>query len=108
MALWRKPVAIFNPRAAGGKAEKRLPEVSRCLRERLGSVEVRRTERGGHATQLAHDALKAGADLVIAVGGDGTANEVVNGFFENGPRGSARSMSGLHSIRYRRRPPAHP
>ena len=84
MALWRKPVAIFNPRAAGGKAEKRLPEVSRCLRERLGSVEVRRTERGGHATQLAHDALKAGADLVIAVGGDGTANEVVNGFFENG------------------------
>ncbi len=84
MALWRKPVAIFNPRAAGGKAEKRLPEVSRCLRERLGPVEVRRTERSGHATQLAHDALKAGADLVIAVGGDGTANEVVNGFFDNG------------------------
>ena len=83
MAPWRKPVAIFNPRAGGGKAERRLPEVSRCLGERLGPVEVRRTERSGHATQLAHDALKAGADLVIAVGGDGTANEVVNGFFDN-------------------------
>ena len=83
MVPWRKPVAIVNPRAAGGKAEKRLPEVSRCLGERLGSVEVFKTESSGHASRLARDALKAGADLIIAVGGDGTANEVVNGFFDN-------------------------
>ena len=84
MAPWRGPVAIVNPRAAGGKAEKRLHEISRCLAERLGSVEVLKTESSGHAIQLAGDALKAGADLIIAVGGDGTANEVVNGFFDKG------------------------
>ena len=95
MAPWRKPVAIFNPRAGGGKAEKRLPEVSRCLGERLGPVEVLKTERSGHATQLARDALKAGADLIIAVGGDGTANEVVNGFFDNGQALRPDACSGF-------------
>ena len=95
MAPWRRPVAIVNPRAAGGKAQKRLPEVSRCLGERLGPVEVLKTESSGHATRLARDALKAGADLIIAVGGDGTANEVVNGFFDKGQAAGSGACLGF-------------
>jgi diacylglycerol kinase (ATP) len=37
------------------------------------------TEAAGHATELARDAVAAGADLVLVLGGDGTINEVANG-----------------------------
>lgn len=42
-------------------------------------VDVVQTGRRGHATRLAHGAARAGADVVIALGGDGTLNEVANG-----------------------------
>jgi YegS/Rv2252/BmrU family lipid kinase len=38
----------------------------------------------GDATRLAREALRGGADRVVALGGDGTINEVMNGFFEDG------------------------
>lgn len=41
------------------------------------------TDHPGHATELTRQALKSGADMIVAIGGDGTVNEVVNGFFEN-------------------------
>ena len=37
------------------------------------------TEAAGHATELARDAVAAGADLILVLGGDGTINEVANG-----------------------------
>lgn len=40
------------------------------------------TRHPGHATVLAREALRDGADTVVVVGGDGTLNEVVNGFFD--------------------------
>jgi len=42
------------------------------------------TERPLHATTITRDYLQEGYDLIISVGGDGTANEVVNGFFSSG------------------------
>lgn len=38
-----------------------------------------------HATELTRQALQKGCDLVVSVGGDGTHNEVVNGFTPDGP-----------------------
>ena len=74
-------VAILNPRAAGGKTARRWPEYASAIEARLGALETLETERPGHATDLARHALEGGAELIIAVGGDGTVNEVVNGFF---------------------------
>jgi diacylglycerol kinase (ATP) len=76
------PVIVINPMSAGGETRRRWPEVEGALRDALGEFRPLFTERGGHATELARTALREGARLVVAVGGDGTLNEVVNGFFE--------------------------
>lgn len=79
--------AIVNPHSGGTRTAKRWPEVERALRTALPELEVAFTESAGDATRLTRQALRDGARLVIAVGGDGTVNEVVNGFFDD--RGEA-------------------
>ena len=46
---------------------------------------VRRTERRGHAAELAREALESGYDRVVAVGGDGTLSETAHGLLCAGP-----------------------
>ncbi|MGH7294852.1 MAG: diacylglycerol/lipid kinase family protein, partial [Polyangiaceae bacterium] len=57
--------------------------VRAVLERRLGPVDVASTERPGHAIDLAREAAKAGASLVVAVGGDGTLHEVANGVIDS-------------------------
>jgi YegS/Rv2252/BmrU family lipid kinase len=84
---------IVNLRSQGGKTERRWPALRETLHEVLGPFEVRATLGPGSATELARAALKEGAQLVVALGGDGTINEVVNGFFDdNGPVSSGASF----------------
>ena len=84
MAVPKKTLAIVNPKAAGGQAARRWTKIARLLNERLGPVDSRFTQRRGEAIELTGQALHDGYDLIIAVGGDGTANEIVNGFFHDG------------------------
>jgi YegS/Rv2252/BmrU family lipid kinase len=74
-------VFIVNPASANGATGRRWAEVSRRLRALGVEHETAMTNAPGHATDLAADALSAGVDSLIAVGGDGTLNEVANGFF---------------------------
>jgi YegS/Rv2252/BmrU family lipid kinase len=53
------------------------------------------TQRAGHATELVRDALRGGAERIVAIGGDGTINEVVNGFFEAGVPIAPHASLGL-------------
>jgi YegS/Rv2252/BmrU family lipid kinase len=78
-----KIAVIVNPRSASGRTAKEWPRVSRLLESQIGPVSARFTERQGHATRLARELLQQGADLIIAAGGDGTFNEVANGFIES-------------------------
>src|SRR6185503_2747512 len=50
--------------------------------EAYGPFDARFTDAPGSATRLAREALQGGAELVVAMGGDGTINEVVNGFYD--------------------------
>ncbi len=59
-----------------------IPSLGRRLLDRLRSrgfdVEMRLTEYGGHAREIAHEAVREGLDAVLACGGDGTINEVAS------------------------------
>jgi diacylglycerol kinase (ATP) len=67
---------IFNPKAARGRAEKRLEN----LRHNFGSeIELRPTKASGHAEELSLEAAREGFSIVAAAGGDGTVHEVANG-----------------------------
>lgn len=74
-----KMVLICNARSGRGGVARALPEVTEHLRNRQLAYEVRHTEGPGHAILLAREALEAGIRFLVAVGGDGTIHEVVNG-----------------------------
>lgn len=74
--------AIVNPSSSHGRLGRVWPAVHAKLEAAIGPVEVAFTDAPMAATRLTREALREGVDLVIAVGGDGTNNEVVNGFFE--------------------------
>lgn len=88
-------LAVVNPAAGGGVCGKRAPAVVDRLRQSGLSVEVRETSRAGEATGLVRDAIAAGRRHFIAVGGDGTSYEVVNGIFAAPPEGGDRPSLGM-------------
>jgi diacylglycerol kinase (ATP) len=72
---------IHNPNAGGGGAARRskLDEARRILASRGILADLAETTGPGEATEIARRASSDGRQLVIACGGDGTINEVVNG-----------------------------
>ena len=76
-------VLICNVRSGKGGVLKALPDIVTALEERGLEHEVRLTERPGHAIEIARDASHEGKRFLVAVGGDGTIHEVVNGMIEN-------------------------
>jgi YegS/Rv2252/BmrU family lipid kinase len=88
-----RPLLIVNPNAGGGKARRLFPEIRPVVERALGEVDVAFTDQSGHAIELARDAAAAGRTLLVAVGGDGTLNEVVNGVMTAHP--SARPAIGF-------------
>lgn len=77
---------IVNPAARKGGALARWPAIQAELARRLGPVEPMFTEAPGHATHLAGNALARGARRIVAVGGDGTVNETLNGLLDRSGR----------------------
>lgn len=78
-----RTVVVVNPNSQGGRLGARWPE----LRDTIGRAfpfDEAITTGPGDATKLAREALRAGAQRIVAIGGDGTVNEVVNGFFDDG------------------------
>lgn len=74
-------LVIVNPTSDGGRTLRRWPQILAALREFQVAVAPHLTAYPGEATERTREALTDGVRRVVAVGGDGTLNEVVNGCF---------------------------
>jgi len=81
VSLGQTYLAIVNPAAGGGRSNKLLGPALKRLRDAGIEVKVATTRSAGQATEIARDAYSRGVRNFIAVGGDGTSYEVVNGLF---------------------------
>jgi diacylglycerol kinase (ATP) len=79
--LGQKYLAIVNPAAGGGRSAKLLAPALERLKQAAIEVKVAATRSPGEATEIARDAYQRGERNFIAVGGDGTSYEIVNGLF---------------------------
>ncbi|HVS85688.1 MAG TPA: diacylglycerol kinase family protein [Gaiellaceae bacterium] len=79
-----RTVFLVNPASDNGRTGKRWPELANRATHLGLAGETLFSERPGHLIELAEGAARDGAGLVVAVGGDGTLNEVVNGVLRAG------------------------
>lgn len=77
----QRSLLVFNPHADRGRCGKRVAKLL-PLAQSLREVEWATTNGPGHAKELAHLALEEGFNRVVALGGDGTVHEAVNGLME--------------------------
>ena len=89
-----KTVFVVNPASGNASTGRRWDEISGRILGLGVEHEALMTHAPGDATALAARAIAEGADTVVAVGGDGTINEVANGFFADGLDAS-RAALGL-------------
>ena len=76
-------LVVTNPRATATSVRER--DVLAHALGSLAELEVAETENRGHAAALGCRAMRNGTDVVVALGGDGTVNEVINGLLTDGP-----------------------
>jgi len=86
--------AIVNPAAGGGRSAKLAGPALAGLREKGLRIDVLRSTGPGHAVELAREAYQQGYRRFIAVGGDGTAHEILNGVYGRA-RGQDRIALGF-------------
>ena len=86
---------ILNPYSARWRASERFPDVEMALNNAGVDFEVVRSERHGHCTELAAQAVRDGFSPIIAAGGDGTIGEVINGMEQATPAGEYLPVFGI-------------
>ncbi len=89
---------IVNPIAGQGAGKLAQPEIERLAGENSMNFEIETTKRPGHAIDLARQAAEDKIDIVVAVGGDGTSNEVLNGLMEALSQGYGNTCMGIIAI----------
>ena len=87
--------AIVNPAAGGGRSAKLAGPAIARLREKGLHIDVFASTAPGHAAELAREAYDQGYRRFIAVGGDGTAHEILNGIFTHAGANARISLGFL-------------
>lgn len=74
---------IVNPESSKGETRKRWSQIKEALKSFIREFRFEFTEKPLQATEITRESIKEGYELIVGVGGDGTVNEIANGFFEN-------------------------
>jgi YegS/Rv2252/BmrU family lipid kinase len=90
-----KFIVILNPVAGKGKAIKKYPKIDRFLKERHVEYEIILTRGPGHALEIARNIPGGNGTAVVAAGGDGTNNEVINGLLSRKEPAAEPPLFGL-------------
>lgn len=77
-----KTQVIVNPESDQGRTGKRWKQIKEALKSFLKEFKYEFTEKPFQAVEIARDSIKSGFELIVGVGGDGTINEIANGFYE--------------------------
>jgi YegS/Rv2252/BmrU family lipid kinase len=91
-------IFIVNPISGRGSGLKSLPAVHRLAAQYSLNYRVETTEKPRHAIDLARESIRQGCQTIVAVGGDGTANEVLNGIMTAISYGEGEATLGLISV----------
>jgi len=86
---------ILNPTAGHGNGLKALPKIEQLFTQSGVSFDLLRTEHPGHGIELTRQAVKEGYQVIVAAGGDGTVNEVINGLMHSKLEGTAIPPMGV-------------
>jgi len=87
---------VVNPKARNGRTGREWPKLEQAIREEYhAEFHAEFTNAPLHAISLTRGALREGYELIVALGGDGVINEVVNGFFEGGKPVSPDATLGI-------------
>jgi YegS/Rv2252/BmrU family lipid kinase len=78
-----KTQVIVNPESNQGRTRGRWKEIKEALLSHIREFRYEFTEKPLQAIEISREAVRSGHELIIGVGGDGTMNEIANGFFEN-------------------------
>lgn len=90
-----KTYFVVNPRSANGETGRRWPEYQARIVRSISGAGFGLTQGPMDAARLAKQAICDGFECVVAVGGDGTINEVTNGFFEGGKALNPQAALGV-------------
>ena len=78
-----KPQIIINPESDKGRTQKRWKHIKEALSSVFKEFKYEFTEKPYDAIEISRAAINDGAELIVGVGGDGTMNEIANGFFKD-------------------------
>ena len=77
-----KTQVIVNPESNKGRTRRRWAQIKEALKTFLKEFKYEFTEKPSQAIDISRTAIREGSELIVGVGGDGTINEIANGFFD--------------------------
>lgn len=90
-----KTQVIVNPESNKGRTRRRWEQIKEALNTFLKEFKYEFTEKPYQAIEISRSAIREGSELIVAVGGDGTINEIANGFFDGRDIINPKTVMGI-------------
>ncbi len=90
-----KTQVIVNPESDRGRTGRRWGQIKEVLKTFLKEFKYEFTEKPLQATEISRAAIKEGSELIVGIGGDGTVNEIANGFYEGSNYINPQTILGI-------------